>query len=649
MLSNIRNNAQSFGVKLIFGIIIVVFVFWGVGNMQSATPDALAVVNGEKISFREYSKALGHAVNAEREAGADLLNDEARFAEFKRAVLQQMVLSRLVLQEAKRLGLVITPHELKSVVDRYPIFQDASGKFDKERYRAVIAAQNMSEGEFEADLQNMLLEEKLLRYVGLSAGTSEGELESLFAFTMERRVAEYVLFSKDAYRDKVELGDDDINAYYEANKERFRLPVRVNAHYLRLTPELLAGNYPVTDAEAEAYYTANTERFKQPSAFLSRHIFFPAPPDGSTEPGAEQAVVAAKASVQEVLEKLQKGEDFSELAKQYSQDQGSAEQGGLLGWLTKGETGSSEYDEAAFALKHGEVGKPVRSMMGFHIIKLEEKKDEHTTPFAEARETIVADLGKAKADADFHTVQKAAEDGLAMGEALEALADKLHAEVTQSGLVPQESLESAIALHSDSRQIFQDAVAVAAGGGQAAMIPVPLNIVNGFCLVNIIEAKPSEIPPVADVRAGIVDTLQAEKSMDLARLAAQAALPEFKGRVAPAAYKDKVQTSKPVLRRFVTFEPLGPAEPLVDAIFASEGEDWLPSVYDTPQGPVIARVSAAQPITEKEWDDIGGIFVAQFNQRWAVNTRQAFMYTLGQEGTIEYFYDRLDSLGRPRR
>jgi peptidyl-prolyl cis-trans isomerase D len=648
MLDGIRTKAQSWGVKMIFGIIIIVFVFWGVSNTGGIRAGSLAVVNGESISLRDFEKILRQAAQAEQRRTPELLADEEKFESFKGMILDSMITSQLLRQEAARLGIVVTPHELKSLIASLPVFHDDSGKFDPERYKLFLNANQTSPGVFEADMQNSLLDEKVMRYVSLSGGISEAEAKALYAFTLEKRVAEYALFSREEYESAVTVSEDEIAGYYEANKDRFRLPERFSLEFIRLAPEALSASYPVTDAEAEDFYQKNTGRFHQPDSFSSRHIFLAAPPDGSSEPGAEEAIAKTRAKLAEVEAKLAKGENFDDLAREYSEDSETAGIGGMLGWIERGRSGSPEFDEAALVLTPGQVSKPVRTAYGFHIIKLEEKKSASTSPFAEVKQEITDLLAREKADEDFENIRKAAEDGLNMNTPFAELAEKFHVQVEESGLVSRDTLEAGLDLHSDARQILLDSLSAALSSGAPATIPIPLNITDGLVLIRIKESKPSELPPLDDVRASILSTLRSGKAGDAARAAAEKAQELFVGPGIPDSFKGKIAQSKDVHRVFSVVEPLGDSQELVDALFSAPVGVWLPNVYDTPKGPVIVRLASVRPVAEEEWNQYKGIFIAQYKQKQEQDALESFVEKLRSDAKIEISRELLSSLRAQR-
>lgn len=651
MLDFIRDKAQSWAVKVIFVIIIVVFVFWGVGNMNSTPTGALAVVNGESITVQEFAKLYQRAIEEQKKSTPDITTDPDKFKEFKRQILNQLIALRLRQQEAERIGLTVTPHELKRVLAGFSVFQDASGKFDPEIYTRVVASQGISHGEFEAEYSKQLLDEKLIRGVAASVDVGEAEARALYDFSLEKRKAEYVLFKAADYMKDVAVSDEDVLRYYENNKESFKKPAMANLEFLRFTPESLASGYAVTDQEAGDYYENNKPRFFQPESFEVRHIFIASPPDGSGESGAEEKIQQARAAIEDIAKQLKSGGDFAAIAAERSEDKESAVLGGMLGWVHKGQLGSEEFDNAALALKPGEISKPVRTEFGFHIIRLEGRKAAHTPPLAEVKKDIVAALSREKASADFRNVEKAAEDDLAMGVSFADLAKKFHLTVVTTGLKPQAEAEAQVAPHKDSRQLLADAIAglAAAPAGQdgkapaAVTIPAPLNIEDGLVLVRVLEAKPAEVPPLDEVRQAIVDRIKLGKGMALARAAAEEALPQFTGKGAPKAYADKLQESGATIRLFPELRPLGLLPDLVTELFSSSGE-WLPRVFDTPEGAVIARTKTVEPVAEEEWQKLKDIFITQLKQDRQNKALMAFMQRLIASADIKESPEALDRL-----
>ena len=699
MLDVIRTKARSFGVMLIFGIIILVFVFWGMGNIGGMSSRILAVVNGEKISVEDFNKSFQMFAEEQRKQQPDFFDKPEAFNMFKRQVLAEIIKQRLLMQEAEKLGLMITPQELRKALEGFAVFHDASGKFDQDAYLRVLRASGQEPGTFEADYAKSMLEDKLMRYIGKSSMVSESQAKSLYEFSLEKRKAQYVLFKYDDYLPKADISDEEARKEYDAGKESYRVPERAAVQYLTLTPESLAGRYAISDQEAEDYYKENIESFRKPERFQASHISVAIPQTGAGEPSPEEKrqLEQAFGVMDKVLDELRQGKDFSDLALKHSQGQDN----GKLGWQTRGSLGSKEFEDAALALKPGEVSEPIRTELGLHLIKLDEKEESSLPSFADVKADIVKTLSVKKADADFAEVQKEAENDLALNLPLQDIAAKFGLKVSDTGLMSDKELEGRLGLQDDSRVLLADAIAGAiqplasgmaqepststnatagapanatagspAGNATAespsanstagsfatpakatavnVTIPVPLNIQNGVVLVRVKEVMPSHIPSFGEMRPSIIGKLKIAKSHALARTAAEEALPSFTGKTVPQGYADKVKVSEAAARVFPALQPLGVSEPLLQGLFSSTGE-WLPSVYEVDEGVVIARVFSVEPVKEGEWEQYKDIFIAQFGMSRTTEVQQVFMLGLDERADVQLYLEVLDSLAYSRR
>ncbi|MDL2316710.1 SurA N-terminal domain-containing protein [Desulfovibrio sp. OttesenSCG-928-A18] len=642
MLDNIRSSARSFGIKLIFGMIIIVFIFWGVGNFSASSGGALAVVNGEAVYLSDFEKMYNRMVEIERKNNPELFNNAEALRIFKYQVLDEAVNAILRRQAAERMGILVTPHEIRAVIAEFPVFHDKNGRFDPELYRQLMQAQGTDMGVFEAGFVEEIRNAKLVRLLLSGAGISTVEARNIFNFSMERRSVDYVLFSAQEYAERAEISDAQISEYYENNKTSFQTPAMTDVEYLLLTPQLLADNYPVSDEEALAFYEKNKERYHFKDRFLSRHIFIFSPEDGSSEEGAAAMIAEARAQIEGVEAQLKAGADFAELAKLYSQDMESKDQGGLVGWLDMGQTGTPEYDAAAFAMSPGETSGIVRTSKGFHIIRLEDKKNEETQPFETTKADIVKELARGKAEMDFGSIQKAAQEGLDLNKPFAELAAEFHVELRRTGLVPVSEAEKTLKLHSGSRQFFMDAVVVKGQGPSS--IPVPLDVTDGIALVRIEERRSAGYLPLEQVRDTILQSLRAGKGRELAKAAADAALPLFTGKDSPAAFADKVQTSREAVRAFAQILPLGQVPELAEDLFAASGSVWLPKVYAVDGGYVIARVGAITPVDDAYWNEFKGIFLPQLGKGRELEVLAAFVQNVAATAKVERYYSRVDAI-----
>lgn len=664
MLDKFRTGARSFGVMLIFGIIIVVFVFWGVGNFSAPSSRTLAEINGEAITIEDFRPVFAQTVSQALESNPDLLGNEDSVKQIKRAVLEDLVKRKAILQAAEKVGIIVTPQEIRKAIDGLPQFHNKDGKFDKEVFALALASQRISQEDFLDEVAESLIQRKLFLYVQMSAGINEAEERGNYVFALEKRKAQYVLFKPEDYLDKVALGEDELRKEYEATRESYRTAQLVSLDYIPLTPESLAAAYPVSDAEAEDYYKGNMESFRKPERVLVRHIFvsYPVAGEHGRPLSKDDQQKAAREIMDKALADLKAGKDFADVAGEYSHDQASARNGGLLEWIVRGDIPIKEFEDTAFSLKKGETGGVVASSQGLHLIRAEDREEERLPDFAECREGIIKSLGMKKADADFADIHKLAEDGLALGTPFAELGEKLKAPVKQTGTVPQAEAEKTLALRDDGKKLLQEAVAgMLEGAGQdglpqtnatqavhprqqaARTLPVPLSIEDGIVLVKINAVTPSYIKAFEEVRDSIATRMKAEKARVMARQEAEKALPAFTGKEVPEAYKDKVELSKDGARAFPILDPFGNAEQLIAGIFSSKGE-WLPQVYETSLGTVIARCFSVDKVADAEWERWKDIFMPQRHEFRRNQVLQAFMDGLDENLTFTINTQLLDAV-----
>ena len=645
MLDNIRNNTQSWVVKAIFGVIIIVFVFWGMGSMGVGSSSGVAQVNGETITAAEYHRMLERVVSAYMRMDPDVLSDQVFLALLKREILDEMINNKVRMQEAQRLGIFVTPNELKRYLYDMPQFHDESGTFNEALYRAQLAAMGVNVELYLQWLEEDLLTRKLLAYIGMSSGISEAEARLEHDFNMELRSADYVLFSLEEYKANAQVSEEEIAAYYDRNQEAFRRPVRANLEFLRLTPETLAKRYPVSDEDAEVYYQENIENFYMLATFQARVIAIAAPPEGSTEPGADDLIAKAKIRIEEVEARLKAGADFAELAQEYSEDTFSARLGGLLPWYEVADS-DDPLQAAVNALESGQVSAVLRNPGGFFIFKMEGRRPSAISPFAEEKEWIANDLARRRADADFAAVQRMAEDALHLGTPFAVLGETLALVPERSGLLSESELRQILGVNREYANVLSDAIAEAALSGNPAVIPVPLEIRDGIVLVKVLDATPSMIPPLADIRVEIRSALQEQKGFELALEAAEKALPLFSGQETPEDYRDKVQRSEQTFRLADALQPFNDVPELVAALFFSKG-GWMPQVFATAQGPVIVRLAEIERPTPEAWaiNNQNNAFVNNYRQ-WQINrVTDAFEYGLMLRAKIQVNERMLAGIG----
>jgi parvulin-like peptidyl-prolyl isomerase len=285
-----------------------------------------------------------------------------------------------------RCWMVVSNEQLVQFIASVPSLQE-NGRFSKERYEAVVASQNMSKEMFEARLrQDMAMQQLILPVTEGGIAGREASARWLAAQMEQREVSEAPLLP-EKYLGQAKLAADAVQKYYEANRKQFELPEQVRAEFVVLSRDELAAAVAINEEEARKYYTSHADRYKTGETRRASHILI------RVDSGApEAAVAAARAKADQLLAQVRKAPaDFAKLAKDNSQDPGSAAKGGDLDWFGRGAMVKA-FEDAAFALKDGQVSDVVRSDFGFHVIRVTGVRPEHVKPFEEVKAEILAEL-----------------------------------------------------------------------------------------------------------------------------------------------------------------------------------------------------------------------------------------------------------------
>lgn len=591
MLDFIRDNAQSWVVKIIFALIIFVFVFWGVGNIQQEQFGVLAIMDNEKIMVNEVAEAEMQQLEMLKARMPNLTEQQLRSLGIRQQVFQRLIMEKLLQNEADKLGLVATKVELLQEASKNSAFLNEKGQFDPERYKAILLANRMSPAAYEAGVSKEIVLRKLQDYVQLASKVDPKSARERFELAGETRTIRYLPFKSADYLDKVQVSDAEIQEYYSKNEAGFMVPTKVKLEYLSLSPATLSKGLEVSEEEITEYYDNNKDTlFSLPERVKARHILI-ALPDGADE----SAVKEAESKIQGLLKDLKDGKDFAALAKANSQD-GSAAEGGELGWLQRGDTVEA-FDAMLFTLKPGEISEPVRTQFGFHLIKAEEVQPAGTKSLADAKDEIKAALSQDKGKNLVLDAQLKASDALANGLTFEQIVEELKVEPQKTDLISKEEAAALLALRPDMVDQL-DLLTT-----DHSLLDVPIPTTDGYALIKLEELQPAHVEPLEAVKARITDTLRAQGAARLARQDAQEALKEFNGQAVPPAFASIVVESEPV-RRDMQPQALPGSSELVAAVFKAKNSDWFADVFNVTDGAVIAAKGRVEPVDPAQWEQV---------------------------------------------
>jgi peptidyl-prolyl cis-trans isomerase D len=397
MLQSIHDNLKGWLGQAVMGAIALVFVFWGI-NWTLSAPTYAAKVNGVEISSNEVRQSYQQQLaQIERQTNAPL--DENMRNDIKRRVLDDYVSSEALVTRADDLGYRVSDQELLAAMSTVPAFQ-VDGKFDQAHALAVLNAQGRSVSEIEGMFRRDVKLRQLDTALSVSSFATPTEMKMIQALTRQQREIAWGTLSAAKYAADANPDDAAVKSYYESHRPEYMTPETVNLRYVELSLAQLASKVTVDDAQLKAFYdeqkTKTPERFTQAEQRRVSHILL------SVNNAKEDAAVKLKA--EGILKRAQAGEDFGKLAKEFSQDPGSATQGGDLGWSER-KVFVGPFADAAFGMKVDEIQGPVKTQFGYHILKLIGIQPATVKTFEQSRAELETEFKRNEAERLFNNAQ----------------------------------------------------------------------------------------------------------------------------------------------------------------------------------------------------------------------------------------------------
>ncbi len=442
MLQSIRNRAQGWIAWVIVILIAIPFALWGVHEYTGGAEETpVAEVAGENIDRREFQRTYHQQRTRLRDLMGDAYDTRVDEQALRHEVLDELINERVIHKATRDANFRLGDRELAQQIRSFGAFQEGE-VFSEARYRQALQAQGMQPGEFEDLLRRDLLIQQLEMAVRTTAFATDHETERHLALSEQHRRVGFGRVGPEAFMAPGAISDEDIEAYYEAHRDEFHEPQRVELAYVSLTLEDLAARVEVSEDEVRAEYERNPAVFGgDPGRREASHILFL--PEGEGDDGWARARERAEA----VLDELEAGADFAELAAEHSDDPGSAAEGGTLGWFERDEMDEALAD-AVFAMEDtGAVDGPVRSEFGYHLVRLDGIEEDADAPgFEEVRDEVRRDIQRARAEAlFFEESERLANLAYEHPDTLETAADAVDRPVETTEAFDRDGLESGIA------------------------------------------------------------------------------------------------------------------------------------------------------------------------------------------------------------
>lgn len=481
---------------------------------------ALVRVGGEDVTTNEV-QVMARQIAKQQMRGQPVPDQLMPY--FLQSAAENMIVQKVLMAEAARLGLRVTDAELRDELQKGQLGQAffPNGNFvGQEQYEDFVAQNfNLSVAQFEQEVKKDLLLRKLRDAVTAGVAVSDEDVRKEFERQNVKVKFDYALLSLDELKKQIKPTDAELKAFFEQSKARYQnsVPEKRKARYVsvdsaRVLAEVKAALKP---EDLQKYYDAHTADFKVPESAKASHILIRTPPPGPDGKPDAKGVEAARAKADDILKKLRAGADFAAMAKKESQDPGSAQKGGDLGSFARGAM-VAEFDKAAFSQPVGKIGDLVQSQFGFHIIKVESRQEAHTKPFADVKDDIAGRLAQEAASSRVDALAgKLLADARAQG--LDKAAAANHLQVVDSEWFARTDSLPGVG----AAQEFMNAAFTQKPNAPPELVKMAQGLgvggvgVTHYVVLQVTDSKPAETPAFEQIRAKVEDDFRSYRVQQL--------------------------------------------------------------------------------------------------------------------------------------
>ena len=518
MLDLLRKKTQSPFIQGTILIIVLVFIFWGVGSGINDNLNIVATVNNEGIPYEDFQKAYNQLTTQYRnQFGGNLPKGLLENLDLESQTLDQLIQRTLLRQGAREMGIMVSNLEVQQAVEKMEAFR-TNGSFNVEQYKNILSSSGMMPSSFEASMRTDLLSGKVLSHLARFAKLTPLEVNEQFGFDNKEISIEYISFSGSDFKEAIEAGDEELQSFYEENKNNYMTDPQVKLNFL-LFPYKADEKLVITDEEMESFYRQNFNRYSIPEQRSARHILIK-----TSEEDSEDALSEKLNRAEQVLELAKTGEDFTELAKQFSEGP-TGPKGGDLGSFSRGRM-VKPFDDAVFALNEGEISDIVETQFGFHVIKVEKIEPAHTRALEEVKDEITFQLQKQKGNELAFTGATEAYEKIILAGSLEKFSQQnTDITVDQTEFFPRKSPEkSGFTEGMINEPAFLNAAFTLNKGELSSLIETA----KGYAIIFAADKKVPEISLLDDVKEQVQQDYISVKSDTMAQETAESMLASLK-------------------------------------------------------------------------------------------------------------------------
>ena len=542
MFEYIRTHQRLMQFLLLL-IIFPSFAFFGIESYTRSRggENVVATVAGQSVTQQEFDATLRDQLDRFRQMyGPQFDSKMLNTPMARQEILDELIARKALAAEVSRTHLAVTDQTLQQSILATPGLTKPDGSFDVENYKASLAAQGMTPPMYEQRLRQDMLLQQLLNAVQGTSFIPKTVAERLMLINEQEREVGSLTFKTANYVSQVKITDEMLKAYYEKNAVQFEIPEQIKAEYVVLSNDALASQTTVSDSDVQSFYEQNKKAYSVDEQRRASHILISVKKDASE---AEKS--KAKTKAETLLSELRKNPtSFAKLAKENSQDPGSAERGGDLDFFSKGMM-VKPFEDAAYKLKVGDVSDVVQSDFGFHIIQLTAVKPAASKALDEVRSQIVADIQKQKAAKAYKDAAESFGNiAYEQPDSLKPLADKFKLKIETADSLGKQvnpALAPSVLVNNAKflKAIFSDE-AIKKKHNTEAVEVAPNTLVVG----RVLEYKPVSKRPFDDVKAIISNRLTQSEAESLATKDGIAKLAALNAQDAPQAFSDVKIVSK---------------------------------------------------------------------------------------------------------
>lgn len=562
MLRMMRENAGSWIIKILLGIVVLVFIFLGIGPERTNNDTVAAMVNKKIISMDEYRYRYNNALQMYRSRlGDNFNNDILKMLRLEENTLEGLIDRELILQEADKLGIVVTDEEIQNEIKEIPLFQE-NGHFSQTNYMNYIRHYaNNSPAFFESMQREELLVQKFRNLFDNTALVTDDEVKAWFIWEKKTAQIDYVLFEANS-KEEVKPTDDELQSYYDGHKDQYMSQPQAKVSAIRFNPDDYKKGITLTDEEISNYYNNNLSKYETPKTVEARHILIKVDENATEDVVAERELKARQ--VYEMA--IKEGQDFAELAKTYSEGP-TKDNGGYLGTFEEGKM-VKPFSDKAFSMKEGEISEPVRTQFGWHIIKVEKVNPAVKRQLAEAKPEIEQALIKERAENKAYEDVYMVYDGIISGNTMEQ-----SSEISGRPIVTTDWFTKAAGPQEMDAAIRRDLSQKVFDMEEKGISDI-LELGGSYYIVQVTGKKDSDVQPLADVKDRVEKDLAKQLKEEKAKEAASALIASIKEGKTTLAATEGVKETKAFTRESRGSE-LGIEAPVVQAAFALTAEASL--------------------------------------------------------------------------